>query len=123
MKRLEALISLRIPVRMLAFVKAEAKKNGISASKWLRKLIEREMQQGRCSPLQPVSPDKEAALAKVLYLLGRTRIPNNLNQIARDLNTGTYIDSPDAHHKMNEAYNMVRWMKSQLMIALGIKEK
>ena len=69
----------------------------------------------------PVADQKE--LARVLALLGASRIANNLNQLAYQANTGSLLLDDTTLAKIEEAYNHVRSMRNALMRALGLMEE
>lgn len=63
----------------------------------------------------------EQALSQLLGLLGQSRIPNNINQLAKAANTGSLPVNPDTEKQLHEAYQAVLWMRRQLIQALGLK--
>ena len=67
----------------------------------------------------PVKDHK--ALARVLGALGRSRIANNLNQIAKAVHMGALPVSPETERDIRDACRMVRHMRFLLMNALGLK--
>ena len=64
----------------------------------------------------------QEALAKVLGLLGRSRIANNLNQLAKSGNQGLLVWNEDAQRQAEEAYAHVQAMRDMLVRALGLLE-
>lgn len=72
----------------------------------------------RRSPVQ----DREA-LAQTLALLGKSRIANNLNQLAYEANTGSLLLDPETLAKIEESYQFVGEMRSALIKALGLLEQ
>lgn len=64
--------------------------------------------------------DRES-LGKVLALLGASRIPNNLNQLAFLANTGSLPMTPETEAELKAAVREVRSMRTLLMKALGMK--
>lgn len=64
--------------------------------------------------------DREA-LAKLLAQLGRSHVANNLNQLAKAVNTGSLPLTPETEAELLEALRAVREMRAQLMQALGLK--
>ncbi len=60
-------------------------------------------------------------LSRILGELGRSRIANNLNQIARAVNTGTLIVSAETERLIQEACRAVIQMRDLLLQALGLK--
>lgn len=62
------------------------------------------------------------ALGQVLGLLGRSQLPNNVNQIAKALN----IDATDTPHDIDEQIRQaafdIAYIRMTLMKALGLKD-
>lgn len=68
------------------------------------------------------SPVKDyQVLAKLQGELGRSRIANNLNQLAKSANSGSLEVAPDTEQAIQNACEDVRWMRYVLMEALGIQ--
>ncbi|MCA8894025.1 MAG: hypothetical protein KDA48_02110 [Amphiplicatus sp.] len=65
----------------------------------------------------------QEALARVLGMLGRSRIANNLNQLAKDSNCGALILDEETNAKIDEAYALVISMRNELIRALGLIEE
>ena len=70
----------------------------------------------RKSPIQD-----ERALAKLLGELGKAKLANNLNQLARAANSGSLATTKDTEQALAEACREVRWMRDTLMLALGLR--
>jgi hypothetical protein len=64
-------------------------------------------------------PNKE--LVQIISLLGQSRIANNLNQIAKAINTGTLVLSPEVTAQIHEAYQTILWMRRKLIKGTGLK--
>lgn len=60
------------------------------------------------------------ALARALALLGGSRIPNNLNQLAHAANIGTLPVTPETMDELHEALRFVRELRGLLLDALGL---
>lgn len=60
------------------------------------------------------------ALARVLALLGGSRLSNNLNQLARAANIGALPITPETELELAEALHDVRSMRLSLLKALGL---
>lgn len=60
-------------------------------------------------------------LGKVLGMLGASRIPNNLNQIAYQANCGSLILDEATRQKLHQCLDAILWMKRTLIKAMGIK--
>ena len=59
------------------------------------------------------------ALGQLLGELGRARLANNLNQLARAANTGSLPVTPETEKAIREACAEIRQMRELLMTALG----
>ena len=66
----------------------------------------------------PVKDHK--ALSKVLAMLGASRIPNNLNQLAKAVHTGALVLSPEVKTTLLNACADIREIKEMLIKALGL---
>lgn len=62
-----------------------------------------------------------SALAEVLACLGASRIPNNLNQIAKAANSGSVYFDIRTRDELNAACRDIQIMRQLLMRALGLK--
>ena len=68
------------------------------------------------------SPVKDAQiLTKVLGELGKSRLANNLNQLAKQANSGSLEVSPDTEKALQQACSDIRLLRHWLMEALGIQ--
>lgn len=63
----------------------------------------------------------QKSLAKVLALLGQSRISSNINQIAKAANIGTLPLTPDVEADIKEACAHVSEVRNALIDALGLK--
>ena len=61
------------------------------------------------------------ALAQALALLGRSRIADNLNQLAYAVNIGSLPVTPETEEDLRETLHAVQEMRGLLMAALGMK--
>ncbi len=61
------------------------------------------------------------ALASVLGELGKSRIANNLNQLAKAANSGSLLLTSETEKSLQEACAGVQWLRSTLMQALGLQ--
>ncbi len=66
---------------------------------------------------KPKVNDKQ--VAAVLAMLGQSRMPSNLNQLAKHANMGTLDISQDVDRELQEACKAVLAMRDALLIALG----
>lgn len=62
------------------------------------------------------------ALARVLAALGQSRLSNNLNQLAKAVNTGVLPVTPETEAEISHACAAVSAMRGDLMRALGLME-
>lgn len=62
-------------------------------------------------------------LGELLGKLGASRLPNNLNQLAKAANIGTLPVTPELADDLKQACAEIAIMKVTLMNALGIKEQ
>ena len=94
----------------------------VSLSAYIRQQVFGEAAQKRKSRHRNPVKDQQA-LARVLGLLGRTQIANNLNQLAKDSNCGSLVLDEDTNAKIEEAYTHVLSMRNELIRALGLIEE
>jgi len=73
----------------------------------------------RRSRRQPIK--NEQALAKVLGELGKAKLANNLNQLAKAANLGSLPAGPETEQAIVEACQDIRRMREALMLALGMR--
>jgi hypothetical protein len=59
-------------------------------------------------------------LGRVLAELGRSRIANNLNQLARAANSGSLPMTPEVEATLHEACEAVAPLRGDLIEALGL---
>lgn len=113
--------SIRFTAKQRAYIKAEAAAMKVSEAKWIkhRLFTDTSLSTAQQKALMPQSHSQD--IAKILHLLGCSRIPNNLNQIAKAINTGNLILSPDTNAQIHEAYDAVMWMRRSLITAQGLK--
>lgn len=73
-------------------------------------------------PRQNKRPVKDSqAIASVLGELGKSRIANNLNQLAKAANSGSLPLTPETEKSLQEACSGVQWLRTTLMQALGLQ--
>ncbi len=65
----------------------------------------------------------QEAIARVLNMLGQSRIANNLNQIAYHANCGTLLLDNDTKRQIKETYSYIAFMRVKLIEALGLQEE
>lgn len=61
------------------------------------------------------------ALARVLGQLGTSRLSNNLNQLAKAVNTGSLPVTPDVENELKAACEEIRSIREELLRALGAR--
>lgn len=75
-------------------------------------------------PWQIKRPVKDKqALASLLGELGKSRIANNLNQLAKAANSGSLPVDQDVNRAILESCNSIQAMRNLLLTALGLKPK
>lgn len=79
------------------------------------------MENHRRARRQPVKDEK--ALGKLLGELGKAKLANNLNQLAKAANTGSLPVTTDTERAIAEACRDVRWMRDTLISALGLRSE
>ena len=57
-------------------------------------------------------------LAQILAQLGASRLPNNINQLARAANTGSLFVTDDVLHDLNQAVENIAFIKETLINCL-----
>ncbi|MCB9989735.1 MAG: plasmid mobilization relaxosome protein MobC [Rhodospirillales bacterium] len=69
----------------------------------------------------PVKDQK--VLGQLLGVLGRSKLANNVNQLARAANSGSLPATPETERAIHRACRDISWMKSALVRALGLHEE
>ena len=109
--------SLRLTFEQRARLEADAA--GMSLSAYIHwRLFDPENPPPRSRNKAPVK-DHEALL-RVLGQLGQTRLANNLNQLARQANTGSLPLTPETELALLEAAANVADIRAMLVQALGL---
>lgn len=67
--------------------------------------------------------EDHAVLGELLAELGKTRLSNNLNQLAKACNSGAFDVSDEAEAAIFEARDDIKRMREELVTALGLKPK
>lgn len=94
---------------------------GLPLGAYIReRLFDEEAQPRRTRGRFPVK-DHEA-LARVLAELGRSRLANNLNQLARAANTGSLPVTPETEEELARACAAVAEIRQELLRALGVPD-
>lgn len=108
--------SLRLTPQEKATLKREAGSMPLGA--YIRSKLLGEASHPRRSRRSPIEDDK--ALAQVLGELGKARLANNLNQLAKQANTGSLPVTPETEKAIQDACRDVHWMRARLIAALGL---
>ncbi len=112
----QAPFSLRLTFEERA--KLEEAANGVPLGAYIKAvLFDGDLSKVRRRNTKPVA-DHEA-LGRVLASLGGSRLPNNLNQLARAVNTGTLPVHPEIEAELRRACTDIAVMRSELLRALG----
>lgn len=109
--------SLRLTPEERAQLEREAA--GMSLGAYIRsRLFNSEAPKRRTRGKHPVKDHQ--ALGKLLGELGRSRLANNLNQLAKAVNTGSLEVSPDTKQAIQDGCSDINWMRRTLIQALGM---
>ncbi len=97
----------------------EKDSEGMSLGAYVRsRLFDSEAPKRRTRGKHPVKDHTE--LGKLLGELGRSRIANNLNQLAKAANSGSLEVSPDTEQAIQDSCGDIRWIRRSLIVALGL---
>lgn len=115
-KKRVAPFSLRLTFEERARLEAAA--NGVPLGAYIKAvLFGDDLRTVRRRSASPVEDHK--ALGRVLAALGQSRLSNNLNQLARAVNTGSLPISPETENELKEACREVVALRTELLRALG----
>ena len=113
------------PIRLSEAERAylEQKAGGLSLGSYIRQELLRDFAQRETRPRRrlhapTVNQQKVAAL---LAGLGQSRIPNNLNQLAKAAHCGTLETGEHVERQLEEACAAVLAMREALFVALGLR--
>lgn len=70
-------------------------------------------------PRQRPTQDRQI-LGQLLAELGNAKLANNLNQLAKAVNSGSLPVCPQTVQEIHEAYAGITWMRQTLITALGL---
>jgi len=113
-------VALRLSEDELALLKQLC--GNMTYSAYIRKcLFGKQVSPRKVRSRSPVK--NEEALAQLLGLLGRSRIANNLNQLAHEANCGTLLLDEQAYNEIHEAYTHICFMRTELIRALGLSDR
>jgi hypothetical protein len=92
---------------------------GMSLGEYIRqRVFDESVPQRRTRGKHPVKDHQ--LLSQLLGELGRSRVPNNLNQLAKAVNTGELMLTPEDKAVLLEACADIRQTRRALMRALGL---
>jgi len=111
--------SMRFTREERAWLDRAAAAAGIPLAEFIRpRIFDESLPKRRTRSKHPVKDHEE--LAKVLGELGRSRLANNLNQLAKAANSGSLEVSPDTERAIKDGCADIRWMRQVLISALGL---
>ena len=90
-------------------------------SRYIKEAILEEGKRPRASR-KLAEPDREI-IAKLLGVLGQSRLSSNINQLARAANSGSLPVNEDVIKALNEAADAILWIRDSLIQALGLKSQ
>lgn len=117
---LDTTLTIRLATIERARLDSQAKVLGISTAKYVRLLIADEVVQRKLAVILE-RRNRQTDYAQILMALGKSRIANNLNQIAYAINSGSFILTPDVVSQINEAYFVILEMKETLLKMQGLR--
>lgn len=68
------------------------------------------------------NPDRQE-LAKLLGTLGKSRISQNINQLAKAANSGSLPVNQEVIEELNDACKAINWLRDTLIKAIGLKSQ
>lgn len=109
--------SLRLTFEERAQLEKDAA--GMSLGAYIRsRLFDSETRNRTTRGKHPVKDHQE--LGKLLGELGKSRIANNINQLAKAANSGSLEVSPDTEKAIKLSCKDIRWIRVSLINALGL---
>ena len=70
---------------------------------------------------EQVADPQRKELSKLLGTLGKSRISQNINQLAKAANSGSLPVNMEVVEELNDACKAIRWMRETLIKAIGLK--
>jgi hypothetical protein len=107
--------SLRLTLQERALLDKEA--GPLALSEHIRRCLFASPDARKRAYRRPVRDDE--ALSRVLEALGRSRLPQNLNQLAKAAHSGSLPVTPETVQALHDACTEVAQMRQWLMVALG----
>lgn len=118
-RKLPSPITLRVTDAEREMLKSAAA--GMSVSAYIRECVFGDVAAPR--KIRSKIPVKDqAALARILGMMGQSRIANNLNQLAYQANMGSLLIDEKTEKEIHEAYALTLFMRAELVKALGLNE-
>lgn len=100
--------------------KLEEAANGVPLGAYIRAvLFDQALPKVRRRGTKPVTDHAE--LARLLALLGASRLSSNVNQLAKAVHSGSLPVTPDTEAELKQACTEIAEMRSLLVNALGLK--
>ena len=115
--------SPRITIRLTEEEKSLLEKaaDGMTLSAYIRaRIFYGELKPIHTRRVQPIRDQK--TLAQLLGILGQSRMANNLNQLAKAVNTGSLPLTPDVEQDIKKACSNISEMRVMLIKALGLRD-
>jgi len=75
----------------------------------------------RPAPTRKPGIQDQKLLAKLLGALGKSRIANNINQLAKAANSGSLPVNEEIIQSLKDAVSAIQWMRDTLIEGIGIK--
>lgn len=125
MKEIEntAPYSIRLKTELRTHIHTAAKALNLKDSEFIRCTLESEVLRVQSTGYQKKGAQHDPqAIGQVLAMLGQSRMANNLNQIAKAINTGTLIVTPEITQQLNEACLAIQVIRTSLIKGMGLKE-
>lgn len=88
---------------------------------YIRSQLLNDQEQRRKVQRRP-NPD-DAKISQLLAVLGQSRLPQNLNQIAKAANMGALPVSQELITELHQACADIGYMRSELISALGLQDR
>lgn len=117
---LDATLTIRMASIERVRLDGLATQQKMSTSAYARMQLADENVQHKLAHIQSLQQQR-SEYAHILRILGQSRIANNLNQIAHQLNMGTFLFTPDVVVQINEAYEAILYIRSLLIQSMGVK--
>ncbi|MEM0909425.1 MAG: plasmid mobilization relaxosome protein MobC [Pseudomonadota bacterium] len=111
---LDSSVTLRITSAERMRWQHHADQFDMSTSKYIRMMMASEDSQRKLSILLS-RENRRQDYAVILHALGKSRIASNLNQLAHAANVGNVVFTPDVVAQINEAYEVILYIRTLLI--------